>query len=167
MTLLSKLTLSVLTSTAMIASSASAQLVLEGGRPFTTTLRGAEECNNDTPPECGPTASPAVGDQDGTGLAKVTLNPGQRRVCWEFSVNNIAQPTRAHIHNAPAGRNGPIVVDFFNVTGTAPPPLTGCVEDERATIIDIIKNPQNYYFNVHNADWPGGAVRGQLSKKPD
>ena len=29
-------------------------------------------------------------------------------------------------------------------------------------IRDIAANPQNYYVNLHNARFPGGAVRGQL-----
>jgi hypothetical protein len=47
-------------------------------------------------------------------------------------------------------------------------PATGSVED-CATVAkdvaeDMIKNPGNYYVNVHNAEFPGGAIRGQLSK---
>ena len=156
MTLTSKVAFSYAASAVLIATAALAQPVAEGGRKFTTTLSGAQECSNATPPVCG------IGDPDGTGTATVTLNPGQNRVCWEITVSNVAAPTRGHIHNAPAGTNGGIVVDFFNST---PAPLTGCVDDERATIIDIIQNPQNYYVNIHNADFPGGAIRGQLSKK--
>jgi len=29
---------------------------------------------------------------------------------------------------------------------------------------NILQHPEQYYVNVHNAEWPGGAVRGQLSK---
>jgi hypothetical protein len=28
---------------------------------------------------------------------------------------------------------------------------------------DIVSNPTNYYINVHTTDFPGGAIRGQLS----
>lgn len=120
-----------------------------GGRPLTAILTGAEEVN--------------PGDPDGSGLADLTLNSGLGRVCYEIQVEDIDIPTRAHIHSAPAGMNGPIVVAFFDFVN--PPPLAGCVEGiERDLLKDIRKNPQNYYVNVHNADFPGGAIRGQLFK---
>jgi hypothetical protein len=36
--------------------------------------------------------------------------------------------------------------------------------EEREDAKDIVQTPENYYVNVHNAEYPGGAVRGQLSK---
>lgn len=157
-----KLALSFIASAALVGA-ALAQPVAEGGRPFTTSLSGAEEI--------GPNGEVGVGDPDGRGTAKVTLNPGQQRVCWEITVANIATPTRGHIHEGLAGTNGPIRVAFFE--SGQPPILKGCTGDEplpafdRARVSDIIKNPQNYYVNVHNADFPAGAIRGQLSKKRD
>jgi hypothetical protein len=105
---------------------------------------------------------PTQGDPDGAGTARITLNPGQGEVCFEIATTGIATPTRGHIHAAPAGRNGPIVVDFFN-GNTTPGPLSGCATGiDRALITDILRNPRDYYVNVHNADYPGGALRGQL-----
>jgi hypothetical protein len=79
-------------------------------------------------------------------------------------VEDIALPaTGAHIHSAVAGENGPVVVALV------PPDETGmsegCVSDIDMDLIKAIRqHPENYYVNVHNADFPEGAVRGQLSK---
>lgn len=143
---------------AAVAGTAIAQPVADGGRKFTTTLSGAEEVSG-TPPN----VIVGVGDPDGSGTALITLNHGQGRVCWEMTVADIATESRGHIHAAPAGENGPIVVEFFE-TGEVPD-LEDCTSVERALIKDIIQNPQNYYVNIHNAEFPGGAIRGQLSKK--
>ena len=121
------------------------------GRKFTTTLTGAAEV-------------PGPGDPDGSGTATVWLNPGQEEVCWEIHVEDITLPaTGAHIHVIdPALGFGDVVV------GLAPPDASGdsrgCTSADRDLIKAIIKNPQNYYVNVHTTDFPGGAVRGDLSK---
>ena len=120
-----------------------------GGRPLTATLTGAAE-------------APGPGDADGTGTALVTLNRGQQEVCFQLTVSDIEPATAAHIHVGDVGEPGPVVV------GLAPPTdgeSSGCVQDVDADLIDaILRNPADYYVNVHNAPFPGGAVRGQLSK---
>jgi hypothetical protein len=130
-----------------------------GGRPLSTTLTGAEEVSS--------TGVVGVGDPDGTGFARITLNQGKGEICFEISVANLDEPiTRAHIHSAPAGSNGPIVVNFVEAGHT---PFTfsdgfasGCVAAEPDLIKAIRQNPEGYYVNVHNVTFPGGAVRGQL-----
>ena len=138
---------------AALASVAIAAPVLDGGRKFTTELTGEAEVNAQ--------GAPNQGDLDGIGTASVSLNHGQGRVCWDITVSGISAPQRGHIHQAPAGQNGPIVVGFFEPTTVD---LNNCVEADRALIKDIIKNPQNFYVNIHNTEFPGGALRGQLSK---
>ena len=141
------------------AGAALAEPVADGGRKFTTPMSGAEECNS--PGTC------AVGDPDGSATGSITVNVGQDRVCWEFTnVTNVAPVNRGHIHKAPAGSNGGIVVDFFNVAAGMQGPLTGCTTTPlgRELLLDIIRDPSAYYLNLHNADFPAGAVRGQLEK---
>ena len=118
-----------------------------GGRPLSTTMTGAEE-------------APGPGDPDGSGNAVITLNHGQGQVCFELTVSNIEPATAAHIHEAPPGVPGPIVVPL---TPPSSGSSSGCVSVERDLIKDIIQNPAEYYVNVHNAAFQPGAVRGQLA----
>jgi hypothetical protein len=119
-----------------------AALAADGGTPRVSTLSGAEE----VPPA----------DPDGSGFVRITLNHGQGEVCWEVTYDRIDTPTAAHIHFAPAGVNGGVVVPLSPIN-------FGCREVERWQIKAIIQHPELYYVNVHNATYPGGAIRGQLS----
>jgi hypothetical protein len=115
-----------------------------GGRPLSAALSGA----NEVPPA----------DPDGSGFAEVTLNQGQGEVCWNISVENIDAVVNDHIHRGAAGVIGPVVVGFGGQ-------LSGCATGVNEDLIkDIRQNPENYYVNVHTAPFPGGAIRGQLSK---
>ena len=117
-----------------------------GGRPLTADLTGAAE----VPPA----------DPDGSGSALVTVNIGQREVCWDLSVSDIEPANAAHIHVGPAGVNGPVVVPLSPPTDGS---SSGCADVDRALAKDILQHPEEYYVNVHNEEFPGGAVRGQLS----
>ena len=108
------------------------------------------------------------GDPDGTGIASVTIDvidpslPSGGEVCWDLSYSGIAQPTLAHIHTGAAGTNGPILVPFVPFTNLGPISATGCTSTSGAVAQQIVDNPAGYYVNVHNGDYPGGALRGQL-----
>lgn len=141
---------------AALAAAAIAQ-PSQGGRKFSTTLNGANECN--AAGTCN------LGDPDGTGTADISVNVGQQRVCWDITVNNIGTVTRGHIHNAPAGTAGNIVVGFFEADAVDLESCTPTTQPvDRALLMDILQNPQNYYVNVHTSDFAAGAIRGQLGK---
>lgn len=77
--------------------------------------------------------------------------------------------TDAHVHNAPAGSNGGVVInttltsgDLVITNGGGSFTRNGInVSADRAAA--ILANPSAHYFNVHTALNPDGAVRGQLS----
>jgi hypothetical protein len=123
-----------------------------GGRPLSTELTGAAEV-------------PGPGDPDGSGTATITVNPGQEEVCWEINAAGIELPaTAAHIHVGAAGVAGPVVVTLSapDASGFS----SGCttVDVNRDLAKAILKNPEDYYVNVHTSVFPAGAIRGQLSK---
>ena len=120
----------------------------QGGRHLTTTLTGEQEV-------------PGPGDPNGRGFATVTVNPGQGVLCYELSVFGIVPATAAHIHEAPFGEADGVVVTLEPLTDGS---SSGCMAVGRDLAKDILKNPADYYINVHNEPYPLGAVRGQLSK---
>lgn len=139
----------------MIAVLAVPSVVSAGGRPFSTTLTGEAEVTA--------AGVPNQGDLDGEGTAHITLNQGQGEVCFELNVSGITLPAAAaHIHVGPSTTTGPVVVGL--AAPDADGHASGCVSADPALIKAIRQNPEGYYVNVHNSDFPGGALRGQLSK---
>jgi hypothetical protein len=95
------------------------------------------------------------GDPDGRGTAEIKISG--RQVCWELTVSRIGKPQAAHIHKGKPGKAGPVVVGF-GATYKA----KGCTRTTSATARAILATPGAFYVNVHNAQYPAGAVRGQL-----
>ncbi|MEO6581394.1 MAG: CHRD domain-containing protein [Sphingomicrobium sp.] len=143
--------MALISTTVIAAAAAFAAPAAEGGRKFTVQLTGAAE-------------APVTGDPDGSGTARLTVNPGQGRVCYDIEARNIDAPTAGHIHEAPPGVAGPVVVGLFASSTNTSLSLSGCVPLSRAQAMEIIKTPSDYYVNLHNAAYPGGAIRGQMSK---
>jgi hypothetical protein len=121
-------------------------MAADGGRPLSTMLTGAAEV-------------PGPGDPDGKGTAAVRVNIGKAQVCVDLTVMDIDPATGAHIHEGAADEAGPVVVGLVPPTGGG---SSGCYSVTRELAKEILKDPADYYVNVHNAAFPGGAVRGQL-----
>jgi hypothetical protein len=71
-------------------------------------------------------------------------------------------PNAAHIHAGAAGKAGGVKVPLEapKADGTA----KSCATVDRELLQQIVYNPSDYYVNVHNAEYPNGALRGQLTK---
>ena len=115
-----------------------------------------------------------VGDPTGTGKAYVFgIDGDPLTLCYVLKVSGIQQVPvgkgmAAHIHEGAAGKNGPVVAALAGPEdGDAADCLTegekGKFPTAQAGIVQrILKNPENFYVNVHNPQFPDGAMRGQL-----
>ncbi len=100
------------------------------------------------------------GDPNGFGVARLDFSRDDLEVCFVIDLFRVSRPiTGIHIHDGDVGTNGPIVIDFDFATNG----FEGCVDVERSVLREILRDPAGFYVNVHNADYPDGAVRGQLA----
>lgn len=134
-------------------------------RNFRTHLKGDNEV-------------PAV-ETNAQGQAIFKVSKDGNSIQYKLIVANIENVFMAHIHNAPAGQNGGIVVWLYP---SAPPPqlipgrsqgilaegtitadnLMGTLAGQTiADLVELIESGEAY-VNVHTDQNPGGEVRGQI-----
>lgn len=126
------------------------------GTTLTTQADGRQEV---------PAPGTKVGDHN--GRAAWLVQPEGGRMWFATAWKGIGPPVAAHIHRARKGKNGPVAVPFFAAKKTLPPSvngLAGSVVTPDALARRIWNNPKNWYVNLHTAQFPGGAIRGQLYK---
>jgi hypothetical protein len=146
-----------------VAGSASAAIDDDGA------LRGAPVV---TPQTFAVELAPS-GDPDGSGSARLIVNPIRGTVCYVITVTGIGEPTEpaagignAHIHSYPEG--GAIAVDLetqFNALPGAEDThrAVDCVTAAPEVLVDILLHREQYYVNVHTVAFPAGAVQGDLA----
>jgi len=92
----------------------------------------------------------------------------------DYTVSSAVTFTGLHIHNAPSGQNGAVVID----TGiSSSNPVNASSGSGRITrvvnyastdtngirfVTGLLATPANYYVNIHTTTQPGGFMRGQL-----
>lgn len=141
---------------AAAASGASAAFALvaedhaaAGSKPAFAHLLGASEV-------------PGPGDADGRGAASVQV-VSATKVCFSIINNGIAKPTQAHIHRGGKAVAGSVVVILKQPKSGTAGTSAGCVTASASVVSQIARKPGDFYVNVHNGPYPGGAIRGQLS----
>lgn len=156
----------VLLALAVTAGPASLAAAAEAPRNFRTSLSGAEEV--------------PANDSRARGVATFQLSADGTELSYRLIVANIENVNQAHIHLAPAGENGGVVLWLYP-SGPPAQPIPGRTDGVLATgtvteanlvgalagqplsaLIEHIDNG-NAYVNVHtNPGFPGGEIRGQL-----
>ena len=147
------------------------RLLAATGFRFDTKLSGAEEV--------------PVRETQGRGSATFKVNRDGTEIRYKLKGNRINNVIDAHIHLAPAGQNGSVVVDLLPTppTGTRPrfatrgvitaASLTGPLAGLTLTDLITAMRQNGTYVNVHTSDgveppdtgpgdFPGGEIRGQI-----
>lgn len=127
-------------------------------------LNGRNEVAN------GARSNKIVGDPNGRGEIYVFgIDDDPKTLCYVLVVDKIAPATAAHIHEGRPGTNGPVVANLARPDdGDAADCLTEgepgkFPTGEQGIVQRILNNPDDFYVNVHNDEYPGGAIRGQLA----
>ncbi len=124
---------------------------MSGAASFRATLRGDRE-------------TPSAGDPNGWGFAAAILDGGTLR--YYLLTHGIAAPSVASIHAGRPGKSGSAVVTLatsFGTVGSDTFASAGSVPVEAGLAQALAADPTAYYFTVDNADFPSGALRGQLA----
>jgi hypothetical protein len=109
-----------------------------------------------------------------TGTGTVFFFDNGNSIDWTMTLTNMTTVTMSHIH-APATvtQNAPVIINLFMPNGP-----TGTLNGEiaRGTITDAnnanvslaslraMLDAGTAYANVHNSAFPGGAIRGQITR---
>lgn len=119
-------------------------------------------------------------DTGASGHATFEINPEEAIVEYEVHIDQICDPTQAHVHMGGPNEDGPVVTwlypedqqepqpieGFFSGTlaeGTITPadfvgPLEGLSFEEASARLE----EEGAYVNVHTEKHPGGEIRGQI-----
>lgn len=130
-------------------------------------LDGREEVGSDP-------AQRLVGDPNGKGEAYVFgIDGDPTTLCYVLTVDKIqlvpvGEGMAAHIHEGMRDANGPVVAALAgpedgNSADCLTEGETGKFPTGEAGIVErILQNPEQFYINVHNPEFPNGAIRGNL-----
>ena len=138
------------TGTTTTAATGDTATELTGGEPFGAAfdLSGSAEV-------------PGPGDPDGSGRAEIEIEPGSEELCYSLVVEKVDGVTAAHVHEGEPGMAGPVAVTLGAPTDGS---SEGCVATTSSTLDGIREGTRSFYVNIHSADYPDGAVRGQITR---
>ncbi|WP_235997762.1 CHRD domain-containing protein [Nocardiopsis coralli] len=132
---------------------------------------------------------PVPGEEGAWGTFDFRINSDEEVICYDIEFEGVTPPyesparTATHIHEASADAFGPPRLAFpdpeddgdgvLRSSGCMQGPFTTGVEDDEGndtgegfTLAQIEEDPESFYADTHTADFPDGAIRGQLWEVP-
>ncbi len=112
---------------------------------------------------------PGPGDPTGTGKVGLVLNAKKARVCFTLSVSELAPITAGFIFEGGSDEVGEVTLRLFKDAAG----LDGdgnfdqrCLRKvDKKLIRSIASEPDRYFVNIRNNEYPDGAVRGPLKPR--
>ena len=143
----------ILTLTALSALAALIPALAVAGQntvELTASLKGKEEV-------------PEPGDPNGKGDVQIFLKAKREKVCFNLEISKLDPVTAGYIHKGVEGVAGKVKVTLFETEIAGDGAYEGCVQNVKSKLIKkIALVPEKFYVNLHTAEYPDGAIRGQL-----
>ena len=110
------------------------------------------------------------------GKAKITFEAAGSKACFNDRIYGF-DPLLGHIHKSSVGTNGPLKFNYSSLkSGTGQ--FSGCLPTNGTTleatitdVLDLLANPQMYYFDYHLSNSTEGnrpginvSIRGQIKR---
>lgn len=136
-------------------------LSANAGPMFSATLGGDQEV---------PTSASAA---SGSAMAELTGTAGSYMLTYTIDFIGLSgNPFGGHLHNAPFGSNGGVVhfLDFLPASTFGTIVGDWAFNDTPRPLTDALANELlagNIYINLHTSAFPGGEIRGQLTRVPE
>lgn len=127
------------------------QLTSTGGAWFIGDMRGTREV-------------PGPGHASAAGTFVLSFNDARDRLTYAIATTGLTNITNSHVHgpNGPAGTAAPVFIGLGTAADFSNGSARGTVAITPEQAAAIIASPASFYVNVHTAELPAGAIRGQL-----
>jgi hypothetical protein len=100
-----------------------------------------------------------TGDPNGSGHVSFRVNKAAGKVCAKVRYQKVGtKPSAAHIHRRSTGG----IMVRLKGSVTAGPDCRTHVR--RKLIKNMLRHPGRFSFDIHNAKYPAGAIRGRLHR---
>jgi len=110
----------------------------------------------------GAEEAPDPGEEGATIEADITIDTESGSITYTVSVSgNSEEAAAAHIHRAPPGQAGDVVVPLAPAAVNAGTEATTTADP--AIAAEIANSPEQFYVNAHSPSFQGGFARAQLA----
>jgi hypothetical protein len=101
---------------------------------------------------------PGPGAANAFGTANLFVDLRNGLLCYRMGYDGISRALEAHIHAGGPGQSGRPVINLHPESNGD----EGCVGGDPTALRNVRDHPEAFYLQLHTAEHPDGAIRGQL-----